>query len=70
MELEEISDADLKTLFDSKNTTTARYWRNEIVHNFGPTNVKNIVKHTVKLNKQMHDFLEAHTQSVLGHLLP
>jgi len=73
----DISDAELNALFVSNDKTTARYWRNEIVHNFGPWNVKTIIKHSATLNKQMHDFLESHTSSVLdflkrtyGHLLP
>jgi hypothetical protein len=63
-----IPDAELDALFLSNDKTTARYWRNEIAHNFGPSNVGNIVKHSAALNKRMHDLLDAYTPAVLAYL--
>jgi hypothetical protein len=72
-----ILDAELDALFLSDDKTTARYWRNEIVHNFGPSNVENVVKHSATLNRLMHDFLASRTPPVpaylkrtYAHLLP
>ena len=72
-----IPDAELDALFVSDAKTTARYWRNEVVHNFGPSNVENVVKHSARLNRLMHNFLESRTPAVLAflkrtyaHLLP
>ena len=72
-----IPDAELDALFVSDDKRTARYWRNEIVHNFGPSNVQNVVKHSTTLNRLMHNFLESRTPPVLAflkrtyaHLLP
>jgi hypothetical protein len=48
----------------------ARYWRNEIVDNFGPSNVQNVVKHSATLNRLMHNFLESRTPAVLAFLYP
>ena len=63
-----ILDAELDALFLSDDKTTARYWRNEIVHNFGPSNVENVVKHSATLNRLMHDFLASRTPPVLAYL--
>ena len=72
-----VTDADLDVLFLSSSKTSARYWRNEIAHNFGPSNVHNVIQHSAKLNKRMHEFLEDCTPHVLkfltvkyAHLLP
>ena len=62
------TDDDLDELFLSNSVTSARYWRNEIVHNFGPSNVSNVMKHSLKLNFRMHDFLENCTPTVLRYL--
>ena len=63
-----IPEAELDTVFLSNSKSSARYWRNEIAHNFGPSNVENVVEHSTKLNKAMHDFLETWTPPVLAFL--
>jgi hypothetical protein len=63
-----VPDTELDALFASTDKTTARYWRNEIVHNFGPTNVENVIKHSLELNRRMHDFLENWNPAVLRYL--
>jgi hypothetical protein len=70
-----VTDAELDVLF--LPTKSARYWRNEIGHNFGPTNVKTVVHHSKTLNERMHKFLNTYTPQVLNflkanyaHLLP
>jgi hypothetical protein len=72
-----VTDAELDVLFLSYSTTSARYWRNEIAHNFGPSNVENVIQHSTTLNSRMHDFLNTYTPRVLNflrvkyaHLLP
>jgi hypothetical protein len=61
-------ETELDALFKSDDKTTARYWRNEIVHNFGPSNVQNVIKHSTNLNKRMHSFLDTYTPLVLAFL--
>jgi hypothetical protein len=62
-----ISNTTLEELFGNAKTS-ARHWRNEIAHNFGPSNVENVVKESATKNKKMHDFLEAYTRPVLAYL--
>jgi hypothetical protein len=61
-----IPDATMEELFGSK--PSARHWRIEIAHNFGPSNVENVVKQSATMNKTMHHFLEAYTRPVLVYL--
>lgn len=63
-----VTTAELDTLFLTSSGNSARHWRNEIVHNFGPSNVDNIVRNSLHLNKIMHDFLEKNTPAVLKYL--
>jgi hypothetical protein len=63
-----IPESLLTTLFKSSDSTAARYWRNRVVHDFGPTNVRNVVTHSTILNKKMHDFLKTYTPVVLAYL--
>ena len=63
-----VMDSELDKLFLSSSKSSARYLRNEIVHNFGPTNVGNVVKHSAVLNQKMHEFLENCTPEVLKYL--
>jgi hypothetical protein len=72
-----ITDGELDALFVSKDKSSARHVRNEVVHNFGPSNVKNAIQHSAKLNKRMHKFLQDCTPRTLdflkgsySHLLP
>jgi hypothetical protein len=72
-----VTDRELDALLETTGKKSARHWRNEIVHNFGPSNVSNIVKHGAKLNAPMRKFLDACTPAVLkylktnySHLLP
>jgi hypothetical protein len=62
------TDAELDNLFLSSKNTSARYWRNKIVHDFGPSNVANVLKNSVALNRQMHDFLDGCTPAILKYL--
>jgi hypothetical protein len=63
-----IPESLLTTLFKSSDSTAARYWRNRVVHDFGPTNVRNVVTHSTILNKKIHDFLKTYTPVVLAYL--
>jgi hypothetical protein len=63
-----VSMAELDTLFLTGSRNSARHWRNEIVHNFGPSNVDNVVQNSTHLNRRMHDFLERNTPAVLKYL--
>ena len=63
-----IPDATLDLLFTRSDKKSPRYWRNEIAHNFGPSNVDNVVKHSATMNKTMHDFLKTYTPPVLAYL--
>jgi len=63
-----VTDTELDVLFKSDSNASARHWRNEIVHNFGPSNVDNVVTHSALLNKHMHDFLGKCTPAVLDYL--
>jgi len=63
-----VTDAELNTLFQTSSKTSARHWRNEIVHNFGPWNVKSVIAHSAVLNQRMHEFLEKCTPAVLNYL--
>jgi hypothetical protein len=63
-----IPDPTLDFLFTGNDKTSPRFWRNEIVHNIGPSNVDNVVYHSLTMNKKMHDFLDAYTQPVLAYL--
>lgn len=74
-----VTDHALDVLFltNKQKYKSARHWRNEIVHNFGPSNVGNVVEHGAKLNRPMRDFLDTCTPPVLqylkdkySHLLP
>ena len=72
-----IADAELDALFVSDDKTTARYWRNTIAHDFGPSNVQHVVNHSAALNGKMRKFLINQTPPVLdflkktyAHLLP
>jgi hypothetical protein len=62
-----VSETELDTLFLNSSKKSARHWRDEIVHNFGPTNVENVVMHSTTLNQRMHEFLEASTPVVLNY---
>src|SRR5712692_10399712 len=63
-----VKDGELDTLFLSSSKASARHWRNEIVHNFGPSNVKNVIAHSTVLNQRMHEFLEKSTPAVLNYM--
>jgi hypothetical protein len=72
-----ITDAELDVLFLSSSNTSARYWRDEIAHNFGPSNVDNVIQHSAILNTRIRQFLNTYTPRVLNflkanyaHLLP
>ena len=57
---------ELDVIFLTKKTknTSARFLRNEITHNFGPSNVDNVIGHSTLLNHRMQDFLEKCTPAV------
>jgi len=67
-----VTDGELDVLFLVKpppaQNTSARHLRNEIVHNFGPWNVENVVEHSDKLNMGMRRFLKKCTPAVLEYL--
>jgi hypothetical protein len=72
-----VTDAELDVLFLRKSKASARYWRDEIAHNFGPSNIENVIQHSRTLNARMHKFLNICTPQVLNflkanyaHLLP
>ena len=58
---------ELDALF-ANNNISARYWRNQIAHNFGPSNVKSVVQHSGVLNGKIHEFLKTYTSQVLRYL--
>jgi hypothetical protein len=64
----DIPDAALNGLFVGKDKKSARYWRNEIAHNLGPSNVENVVKHSAVFNMRMHEFLDTYTPAALKFL--
>jgi hypothetical protein len=65
-----VTHTELDVIFLNKRTknTSARYWRNEIAHNFGPSNVDNVIRYSAILNHRMQEFLEKCTPAVLNHL--
>jgi hypothetical protein len=58
----------LDALFSSSHVGSARFWRNKVVHDLGPSNVGGLISNSATLNKKMQKFLDIYTPASLAYL--